>query len=285
MRARPAIVTLIFLALVCALGGHLARKHFGEAVSIPEITPDCEAHGERRVKLDADQMGNAATVTAVGVRRNVPTQAIVIALATALQESKLRNLEDLGHRNDHDSLGLFQQRPSQGWGSAEQILDPRYAAERFYAALMRVKGWEKMRVTEAAQRVQRSAYPEAYQKWADEALVLTLALTGEQPGAIACDAVARPPQTGPGAAAAADLLRKDFGVKGPNVTTEQNLIRVQAKDEKTGWQAAHWMVAHARQTGVTRVTFGDRQWSAGSRSWTPADQVGRQVLAEVLPAE
>ncbi len=284
MRARPAIAALIFLALVVALGGYLARQHFGEDLSIPEISPNCAADGDRRVKLDAEQMGNAATVTAVGTRRSLPAQAIVIALATALQESKLRNLEDLGRRNDHDSLGLFQQRPSQGWGSAEQIRDPRYAAERFYAALVRVKGWEKMRVTEAAQRVQRSAHPEAYEKWADEALVLTLALTGEQPGAIACDAEPAPPQAGPAAAsAAAEMLRRDFGSKAPKVTTEQHTIRVHAKDQKTGWQAAHWMVAHARQTGVTKVSFGDRQWSAESGSWGPAQQVSQQVLAEVLP--
>ncbi len=282
MRARPTIAALLFLALVFILGGYLARQHFGERLAIPDISSNC-AVGE--VSLEAEQMGNAATVAAVGIRRNVPEQAIVVALATALQESKLRNLDDLGHRNDHDSLGLFQQRPSQGWGSAEQILNPRYAAERFYVALLRVKGWEGMRVTEAAQRVQRSAYPEAYQKWADEALVLTLALTGQQSGAIACDTAPGTAKTGSAAAsAAAQRLRDDFGTK-TQVTTELHTIRVPAKDAKTGWQLAHWMVAQANRTGVTKVSFSDQQWSAERGSWAPSEAVSQQVIAEVLPAK
>src|SRR4051794_32022458 len=133
-------------------------------------------------------MANAATITAVGVRRSMPERAVVIALATALQESKLENRED----GDRDSLGLFQQRPSQGWGTADKIQDPRYAADRFYSALKRVKGWKSMRVTDAAQRVQRSAYPDAYERWADDAAVLTRALTGRATGAVACTVTGDP---------------------------------------------------------------------------------------------
>src|SRR5262245_60768023 len=90
------------------------------------------------VTLDPAQMANAATIAAVGIRRGMPDRAVVVALATSLQESKLRNLAG----GDRDSVGLFQQRPSQGWGSREEIADPRYAAGKFYAALMRVRGWE-----------------------------------------------------------------------------------------------------------------------------------------------
>ena len=109
-------------------------------------------------------MANAATIAAVGIRRQLPDRAIVVALATALQESKLENLAG----GDRDSVGLFQQRPSQGWGTPEQIRDPRYAAEPVLHRAAEGQGWEEMRVTEAAQRVQRSAFPEAYEKWADE---------------------------------------------------------------------------------------------------------------------
>jgi hypothetical protein len=286
VRRRPTIAALLFLALVFILGGYLARQHFGEGLSIPDLSSDCSASGDNMVRLNAEQMGNAATVAAVGIRRNLPEQAIVVALATALQESKLRNLDDQGHRNDHDSLGLFQQRPSQGWGSPEQILDPRYAAERFYSALLKVRGWERMRVTEAAQEVQRSAYPEAYQKWADEALVLTLALTGQQGGAIACDTAPGTAKAGPAAASAAvQSLKRDFGTKTPNVTTVQHTIRVPAKDAKSGWQVAHWMVANANRTGVTKVSFGNQQWSAERGSWAQVEPPSEQVIAEVLPAE
>jgi hypothetical protein len=286
VRARPTIAALLFLALVFILGGYLARQHFGEGLSVPDLSSDCSASGDSPVLLDSEQMGNAATVAAVGIRRNLPEQAIVVALAAALQESKLRNLDDQGHRNDHDSLGLFQQRPSQGWGSPEQILDPRYATDRFYSALVRIKGWNQLRVTEAAQRVQRSAYPEAYQKWADDALVLTLALTGQTVGAIACDTAPGTAKAGAAAASAAvQRLKQDFGTKTPNVTTEQHTIVVPAKDAKSGWQVAHWMVANANRTGVTKVSFGNQQWSADSGSWAPAEPGGQQVIAEVLPAK
>jgi cell wall-associated NlpC family hydrolase len=96
----------------------------------------------------------------------------VIAIATALQESTLRNLENAV---DHDSLGLFQQRPSQGWGTREQILDPVYASNSFYNRLVRVPNWQTRPLTEAAQAVQRSAYPNAYAKW--EPLATKLANT------------------------------------------------------------------------------------------------------------
>ena len=98
------------------------------------------------------------TITALAVSAACRARAATIAIATAIQESKLRNL-DYG---DRDSLGLFQQRPSQGWGTEEQILDPVYATNRFYDALVKVKGYESMEITKVAQEVQRSAYPEAY---------------------------------------------------------------------------------------------------------------------------
>jgi murein DD-endopeptidase MepM/ murein hydrolase activator NlpD len=115
-------------------------------------------------KLGEAQMRNAATIIEVGAGLSVPPRGWVIAIATALQESVLTNLPHLGARNDHDSVGLFQQRPSQGWGTPEQLQDPKYAARKFYQKLVKVRGWESMPLTMAAQRVQRSAYPDAYAK-------------------------------------------------------------------------------------------------------------------------
>lgn len=123
--------------------------------------------------LDADQLHNAATITAVGTSMGVPPPGETIALATALQESDLRNLP----YGDRDSLGLFQQRPSQGWGTPAQILDPAYAARQFYTHLLAVPDWRAMTTTDAAQAVQRSAYPGAYQKWQPLA-ALASGLTG-----------------------------------------------------------------------------------------------------------
>jgi hypothetical protein len=119
------------------------------------------------------QRKNAATIVQVGMALGVSERGLIVALATAMQESTLRNLGDLGANNDHDSLGLFQQRPSMGWGSEAQVTDPVYAATAFYRALRRVSGWESMEVTVAAQRVQRSAFPDAYAKWERDATSLT----------------------------------------------------------------------------------------------------------------
>lgn len=111
--------------------------------------------------FDQEQVANAAIIVAVGIEMNVPVRGQIIAVATAIQESSLRNLTKA---YDHDSLGLFQQRPSQGWGTPEQVTDPRYASRKFYEKLLIIEGWERMPLTEAAQKVQRSAYPDAYAK-------------------------------------------------------------------------------------------------------------------------
>ena len=186
-------------------------------------------------------MANAATIAAIGVQRGMPERAVVVALATAYQESKLRNLAD----GDRDSVGLFQQRPSQGWGTPAQIRDPRYAANRFYAALKKVSGWEKMRVTDAAQRVQRSAFPEAYQKWADESEVLSRALLGDATGAVACTVGATPAMHG--AAAAAQLTRRPGAGLGADAAPTRR--------DRPGWRCrrATSATAGGTRTGWSRT--------------------------------
>lgn len=134
--------------------------------------PACVIEVPGELGLDEEQVANATTITEVGLALDMPERAVVVALATAMQESGLRNL-DYG---DRDSLGLFQQRPSQGWGTQAQVQDPEHAARSFYRTLRKVDGWQDMRVTDAAQRVQISAFPEAYQKWADDAELLATAL-------------------------------------------------------------------------------------------------------------
>jgi hypothetical protein len=128
--------------------------------------------------LNSAQLGNAQIIAQVGVSMGIPMPGETIAVATALQESDLQNL-DYG---DRDSLGLFQQRPSQGWGTPAQILTPSYAAKQFYTQLLQVPGWRSMPTTEAAQAVQRSAFPDAYAKWQDEAQALAEEFTGNLVG-------------------------------------------------------------------------------------------------------
>lgn len=147
-------------------------------------------------RLDAEQTHNARTIVGVGWSLAVPDRGLVVAVATALQESGLRNLTF----GDRDSLGLFQQRPSQGWGSPAQVLDPVYAATRFYTALRAVPGWQQLPVTAAAQAVQRSAYPAAYARWAGDAARIVTALTGTPTPPVAAAGCAAPTPTGSGPA-------------------------------------------------------------------------------------
>jgi hypothetical protein len=137
--------------------------------------------------LDQQQMNNAATIVKVGQQRDMPKRAYVIAIATALQESYLRNLangnlpESLSLSNegvgyDHDSVGLFQQRPSTGWGTVAECMTPSYAAGMFYERLALVFGWETMSLAAAAQAVQVSAFPDAYAKHEANATTVVQAL-------------------------------------------------------------------------------------------------------------
>ncbi|MGY1604962.1 hypothetical protein [Geodermatophilus sp. SYSU D00815] len=148
----------------------------GDGQDVPVATAQCTLPATG-ITLTAEQIANARTIAQVGWDRGLPERAVVIALATAMQESRLRNL-DYG---DRDSLGLFQQRPSMGWGTPEQVQDPVYAAGKFYDGLVRIPDWQTRRLTEAADAVQRSAFPEAYQKHEGLAVELTSALAADQP--------------------------------------------------------------------------------------------------------
>lgn len=129
----------------------------------PQYQPDGQVLTVAARELTAEQAGHAATIKAVGARMGVPAQGQVVAVAAALQESGLRNLP----YGDRDSVGLFQQRA--GWGTVAQRMRPQTAATGFYRALLKVPGWQSMTVTQAAQAVQRSAYPGAYAKWEAQA--------------------------------------------------------------------------------------------------------------------
>lgn len=124
---------------------------------------------QSRIDLSDEQKSNAKAIVEATKKAGLDERAAVISIATSLQESKLENLGHLGDRNDHDSQGLFQQRPSSGWGTVEQITDPEYATTAFLDGLKQVEGWRDMPLTYAAQKVQVSAFPEAYAQWETQA--------------------------------------------------------------------------------------------------------------------
>ncbi len=135
------------------------------APSRAQLMPHGTPSGQVSFTPTRKQLANAATIVATGQKMHLPPRAYVMAVACSLQESRLSNLGNLGASNDHDSLGLFQQRPSSGWGSPSQILNPAYAAHKFYAALKQVPGFTHLPLTTAVQKVQVSAFPQAYAKW------------------------------------------------------------------------------------------------------------------------
>jgi hypothetical protein len=200
--------------------------------------------------LTPEQAGNAATIAAVGQQLGLPDHAVTIALATAMQESQLVNLSS----GDRDSAGLFQQRPSQGWGTFAEVTDSVHASIAFYQHLQKVSGWQTLSVTDAAQQVQHSASPDAYAQWESEARAVAVALTGQTPGALACQNLTVPPPQ----ANLADLAQAEWGSSA--VTGQHSVTR--------GWAMSCWVVAHAVQLGVDSVSFDGRTWTAASGSWT-----------------
>jgi murein DD-endopeptidase MepM/ murein hydrolase activator NlpD len=172
-----ALALAAVLALLCCVGGtgaFLLTSLGGDPddSALTLSAEDCGQGGPVKTngklpRIDAygaSQMHNAAIIINVGAQMSVPPRGWVIAIATAMQESGLSNLPNLGARNDHDSVGLFQQRPSQGWGTPTQLRDPAYTARKFYQRLLTVSNWQRRSLTDAAQRVQRSAFPDAYAK-------------------------------------------------------------------------------------------------------------------------
>lgn len=202
--------------------------------------------------LDPGQAQNAALVAAVGARLDLPNHAVTIALAAALQESHLRDLP----YGDRDSVGLFQQRPSEGWGTRAQLLDPVYAATAFYQRLETVPGWQTLAVADAAQAVQRSADGAAYAAWAAEARTMAIDLTGEAAAAVSCQLHGLP-GSAPSRSALVAAAQAQLGVDpflpdpGPG----------------EGWRISAWLVSNAAAYHLRSVSYADRRWTPGSGRW------------------
>jgi hypothetical protein len=239
--------------------------------------------------LEPEQAANSALIAAVGQARGMSPRAVTIALATAMQESKLRNLD----HGDRDSLGLFQQRPSQDWGTAEEIMDPLYSAAEFYRALSAVPDFENMEITDAAQAVQRSAYPEAYAQHEPEARSLASALTGHSPAGLTCALPAA--QGGEGPEAFQAQFRAEWGDSAAQRTTVlagdaaaadgRAAVVLRGGSDTQAWAYAAWAVAKAQSLGVGTVQVGGRLWDRASGTWDAAptpSPPGAETAGEVL---
>jgi hypothetical protein len=262
----------VLVLLVAA--GYAAYDGLRHLLSSPPL-PACQAGaGAQAISLDTDQAAIAATIAGVAARHRLPRRAVTIAYAAALQESKLHDLSS----GDRDSVGVFQQRPSQGWGTAAQLQDPVYATTRFFAALVQVKGYATMPVDRAAQAVQHSADGSAYQQYQDVASLLAGYFTGASPHGVSC-------WYSPGGAAA-DLtgaVRAMTGTFGPqgrehvlvgvtrgrSVNNKDGRGAVVHAQPDAAWTVASWLVAHAQDYRLSEVRYAGYQWKAadGTTGW------------------
>ncbi|MFF1693979.1 heavy metal transporter [Streptomyces sp. NPDC058257] len=268
------------VAVLLALVGYVVVQYVFGGRAAPRCTVVSGNGDGASYELGADQAQNAATVAAVGTSRGMTERAVTIALATALQESGLRNVG----RGDRDSLGLFQQRPSQGWGNAEQIMDPAYSAARFYVHLKEIPGYSRLPLTVAAQRVQRSGFPQAYAKHEPDAVLLTAALDGRAPATFTCEGRSAEEPGDPAKVRAA--LVRDFGRavaptrgRGGTLTVpvEATAASAEGGAGQRGWELAHWAVAQASTLGIERVSYGGREWSAANpgKEWRMPGKAGK----------
>ena len=267
--ARRALV-----AVVVAVGVVIALVYALRAATGPALGVGCVATvGGASAELSPEQMSNAATIAGIAVRRGLPARAVTIAIATALQESKLVNVK----YGDRDSLGLFQQRPSQGWGTDAQVLDPIYATNAFYDALVKVRDYRDRPVTDVAQAVQRSGFPQAYAQHEAQARVLASALTGNSPAALTC---VLDPEDPPAGTAGVPRLTSALAREQPRVTSSPLAgragVRLTPRSKPVSptavWAIAAWAVGQSERLGVARVYVDGRVWvrAEPDRGWTTA---------------
>ncbi|WP_369371431.1 hypothetical protein AB1046_22100 [Promicromonospora sp. Populi] len=277
---RRALKYLVVIGSVCAVATVGIVVALNSLTGAGPIVERCAADLDGTDwYLSPQQADNAALVAGISLARDLPARAATIGLATAQQESDLINI-DYG---DRDSLGLFQQRPSQSWGTAEQIMDPVYSINAFYDVLVEVEGYEDMAVTVAAQTVQRSAFPDAYAQHEMRSRAWASALTGNSPGALTCELapVAEGNQPAPDVArdVVAGRLGRDLGLAAdPNrqdpasstVTVDGTPL---APDDpaRGAWATAQWAVATAHATQAVEVHVAGQVWLREEAAWTPAE--------------
>jgi len=285
LRAAPVIGSALVLLLAAIGYVVFGGPKRGTLPPVPPPAPGCQAGtGLAAIPLATDQAGIAATIAGVAARHGLPRRAVTIAFAAALQESQLENL-DYG---DRDSVGVFQQRPSQGWGTTAEIEDPVYATTKFFAALVRVPGYAKMPVDQAAQDVQHSADGYAYEQWVGVATLLSGYFTGAPQAGVSCWYT---PGGRPDLAGALNQLTGTFGPQGKDglvagITTDRSgkkkqdgSVAVVHVQRDRAWTVASWLVAHAQQYGISQIRYAGYVWNAGdgSMGWQRASRTASPV--------
>ncbi|GAB2533045.1 hypothetical protein [Brachybacterium huguangmaarense] len=286
---RHLVIPLVLLAVFAFIAGgtYVALTQYSSS----RRSGTCTASGlGTSHRYSTEQTANAALISAVAVDRGMPPRAASIALATAYQESKLENID----HGDRDSLGLFQQRPSQGWGTPEQVMDPIHATNAFYDALEKIGDYRSMPLNDAAQTVQRSGFPEAYADHETEGRIYASALTGQSGANLVCDVSAPdgpaspqplqdeltrqfPRRTEAGSITSALAPASEAATSVPDGAGATALVIDPHGDDALGWALANWAVAQAADSSVVQVCYGGRTWERSGKdnttpgSWTTVD--------------
>jgi hypothetical protein len=270
---RPFIVLVVVIVILglIAFGALSAYNAYHRYVQRLLVVPGCQAGtGANALALDFGQAADASIIAGVAARDRLPRKALTVAYATALQESKLENL----NYGDRDSVGIFQQRPSEGWGTTAEIEDPAYAAGVFFKALVKIPGWKKLPVDVAAQDVQRSADGTAYEQYAPTGAALAADFTAKS-HEVTCWYTPATQAASEGVSAKLNLgsalhqLRDVFGqprADGPVTAVHRAHSGGSAVITATrgdGWAVANWLVSNASSYGITQVSYGGYRWTAG----------------------
>jgi hypothetical protein len=245
------LVLAVVLLIALGLGLYVWLRGHELTAPVPGQQRCVATAGDHSVAIDLDQAHYTSVIVGLSVKRRLAPRAASIAMATVYQETGIRNLD----HGDRDSVGLFQQRPSQGWGTAKQLQDPYYATGKFYDALVKIKNWETDDINDVAQKVQRSGYPEAYRDHEADARVLASTLTGHSPAGFSC--LER--EGNPGRPAAlVKSIEKTFGKVSDQI--ENKVITIDADSDALAWAYASHALANSKLYGVVLIKIGGRQW-------------------------
>jgi hypothetical protein len=221
--------------------------------------------------VSPDQAVVASSMVSVVIQRGLPERAAVLALAGGLQESKLRNLAP--GEGDRDSVGVLQQRPSQGWGTEEQLSNVQFATGAFLDAVQKIPNWQTDPLTDVVQRVQISALPEGYARWEGEAQALADAFLGKTPAGLSCT-YPTPAQVSTGAAVASQL-RGDLPVNNPSIAGLTVTV------PGASWPTAAWFVANGQNLGLETVSYAGQTWNR-EKGWQPDPKAGAAAVVATL---
>jgi hypothetical protein len=254
------LVAILGIGVVVALiaGGVVLWSAYNKT-PLP-IEDRCTATaGGHTTTITPEQARNAAIIAGMSIKRGLAPRAASIALATAYQESGIRNL-DHGHA---DSIGLFQQRPSKGWGTIEQIMDPWYSTREFYRGMERIRNWRTKDINDVAQAVQRSGFPDAYRQHEANARALASSLTGETPASFTC-VVNRPSPGDPDGMAT--FLKKTLGPDTITTSLKDDTLTVKAGNAAQAWSVAHLAIATTADYGLVSAQVGPHGWTHSTTS-------------------